>query len=1026
MSRRLVLYLFLPLLALLLLAGALYLFRLEIATAVLKSALAARGAEEPQLQVTELTLDHAAIEAIRLGEKGEIRIGHLGLKYDWRQLGEGRLEDIAIEDAVVRLDLTGEAPPLGSLQDLISAVTPEEQKEDDADDAREARSASPPLPPITFSGGRIEAQTPAGPMTLDASGIVELDKDDRMTVTAQIAGEGEPGHAEGQLEAELVDGRPVRLVADLALGDFTLPRVTARKAQLHIDFSEHTLAVDLDLETTEGSALFSLFAESAAPMMDLLPDLAGPPTLERLARLSITGQGALSLSGLTLPGVAEGVEADLVFDLALGDGTVKLYLPDPATLSARAIESTLLAEAGFPEDLRAAFVVPSRLRVDALEKGRPAVTLAKDPRGYLIESGLNADLESDQGPRIAGDLPGQVTLSEGGALLAALLETERLEVAQISLPDFTVGGGVFGGRLRYSEDTAEAAGSLTLAGLETPGYRIDTGSFDGAVRYGPGGYTAEGQLAASAASVVVGGMTLEAATLNLPVEFEGGSEAFDLRWSQPAQLTLGGLGDIPVKTAGGGIALTSERGALGVSWRDGISIRHDLTLSLDLGESEIAGIDTHSAPLQVDLKGETGDDGEYRLQASGSAETITLPGYSLRASGLSLDGSLEGDDGKITLKIARLSDLGDPQVYPPLAVTVDAMRSENGFLLAVYAAGTANRLKANATVRLDTETGNGSANFKLAPLLFVPGSLQPKDVLPLLSGLTKVQAEMRSEGKLAWNSRGLTQSSADIRLDNASMTTGAGRVEKLTTALQLTGLWPPVSAPSQELTAQSYETNGVTFTDLKATYRVVEGEGEFPESLPLLLIEHAEMRFGRGVFEVSEVLIDPLSDRQAATVDVEGLELKDLFDLADIEDVSGEGPMSGSVPIRIQGDDIVIEDGHLESTGPGVFRIRSAEAKAALQGAGDYVDLVLQALENFQYERLSIDLNKPADGNSVLQLKVLGSNPEVLDGHPFDINLNLETDLAPLLDALGAGQRLSEELMERIRKSRQGSNDSQE
>ena len=164
----------------------------------------------------------------------------------------------------------------------------------------------------------------------------------------------------------------------------------------------------------------------------------------------------------------------------------------------------------------------------------------------------------------------------------------------------------------------------------------------------------------------------------------------------------------------------------------------------------------------------------------------------------------------------------------------------------------------------------------------------------------------------------------------------------------------------------------------------------------------------------------------SAPVDVEGLELKDLFDLADIEDVSGEGPMSGSVPIRIQGDDIVIEDGHLESTGPGVFRIRSAEAKAALQGAGDYVDLVLQALENFQYERLSIDLNKPADGNSVLQLKVLGSNPEVLDGHPFDINLNLETDLAPLLDALGAGQRLSEELMERIRKSRQGSNDSQE
>lgn len=1024
MSRRLVLFLVLPLFLLLVLAGGVYLLRLEIATAVLKSELAARGADGPQLQVTELTLASATVEKIRLGEAGEIRIGRLGLKYDWRELGAGRLDDIAIDDAVIQLDFTGESPPLGSLQDLIASVTPEGQQ-DDGDGSDEVASATP-IPPITFTGGRIEAKTPEGPIVLDASGLVELGESGRMTVTAQVEGEGPPGRAQGQLEAELIDGRPTRLVADLTLTGFALPQVTAESAQLHLDFSERSLAIDLDLQTAEGSALLSLYGESGRPMMDLLPELTEEVSFARLTALDLTGQGALSLSGFTLPGTVDAADADLVFDLALGDGSAKLFLPDPATLSAQAIDSSLLAESGLPDALRTALAGPAELRVSALEAGQPALTLAEEDAGYRISSALSLALEADTGARLAGSFPGWIALSEKGHVTEARLKTEDLEITQLSVDELAVQGASYRGKLTYADAVARAEGTLTVTGLEVQGSRVDTASYAGTARYEAGRYSAEGRLAASAAEVSAGGFRLEKAVLDLPVDLQGSSTEARLQWQERAELLLGGLGDLPLKTADGGLALASERGALGFSWRDGFSIEHDLTLSLDLGDGEIAGVPTRSTPVTLDLEGGTGEDGSYRIAATGSADAITLPGYSLRASGLSLDGEIEGSEGKIRLRIARLADLGDPQIYPPVAVTVDATPTDSGFLLSVYASGAGDRLKANATVRLDTETGTGSASFKLAPLLFVPGSLQPADVLPLLSGLTEVQAEMRSEGKLAWNGRGLTGSGGQIRLDNASMTTGAGRVEKLTTAIELTSLWPPVSEPGQKLTAQSYETNGVTFTDLEATYRVVEGEGDFPDSLPLLLIEHAEMRFGRGLFEVSEVLIDPLSDRQVATVDVEGLELKDLFDLADIEDVTGEGPMSGSVPIRIQGGDIVIEDGHLESTGPGVFKIRSAEAKAALQGAGDYVDLVLQALENFQYERLSIELDKPADGNSVLQLKVLGSNPEVLDGHPFDINLNLETDLAPLLEALGAGQRLSEDLMERIRKQRQGRQNDQE
>ena len=1047
MSRRLTLLLLFSVL-LLLFAGGLLVFRLDLATILLKQQLEARGAKDPALQVTALSLDGATVEAIRLGEGDELRIGRLDLVYDWRQLGEGRLISLAIDDAVVKLDLTGGGPPLGSLQALVAALIPESQE------GESGEASGPPVPPITFTGGRIEALTSQGPLTLETTGILEVGEDERMEITARLSGEGPPGRAEGKVRAELVEGRPARVIADLTLSDFTLPRVTARTALLRIDLSEHALAIDLDLETEGGKALFAFFGESERPLLDLLSLFAEPAPFDTLGSQRLTGQGALTLEDFDLPGVVSDAQADLVFDLALTDGALALELPEPAEVSG-SLAAGALRQAGLPEDSLSVLLQPLNLQIARTAAASPPLILRRSDAGYELLADLKVALRNAIGSRLTAALKGELELSDHGALLSARFPEASLEAADLvaadqrlagagyqgSLvyrpdgihaeghltidgldgPEATLSSGIFAGRASYAPNDLSLEGKLHLEGLAAQGYALSSADYEGTAGLKNGEVSAKGRLTAKSETLSAGGTLLEDAELELPVDLQGTLEAATLNWDSPIRLSLGGLGGLPLKTARQGLIIVSERGQADLAWRPDFSIRHDLSLSIDLGNSEVGGVQINAAPLALSLEGDSGADGGYRLKVSGESDSFSLPAYQLRASGLTLDGAIEGQEGAITLKIARLTDQRDPQILPPLAVTVEARPSERGFVFAVSASGSGNRLKASAAARLDSENGSGSASFKLAPLLFIPGALQPAEVAPLLGGLSKVQAEMRSEGKLAWNRNGLTSSSGELRLDNASMTTGAGRVEGLTTAIELTSLWPPLSAPGQKLTAKSYTTSGVTFTDLEASYRLIEGEGPFPESLPLLLVEHAQLRFGRGRFEVSEVIIDPLSDRQTATVGVEGLELKDLFDLADIEDVSGEGPMSGSVPIRILGDDVVIEDGYLESTGPGVFRIRSAEAKAALQNAGDYVDLVLQALENFQYERLSIALNKPAEGNSVLQLKVLGSNPDVLDGHPFDINLNLETDLAPLLEALTAGQRLSEELMQRIRRQRQDS-----
>ena len=104
---------------------------------------------------------------------------------------------------------------------------------------------------------------------------------------------------------------------------------------------------------------------------------------------------------------------------------------------------------------------------------------------------------------------------------------------------------------------------------------------------------------------------------------------------------------------------------------------------------------------------------------------------------------------------------------------------------------------------------------------------------------------------------------------------------------------------------------------------------------------------------------------------------------------------------------IAIDSGALAALGGGLLRFKSEEAKQVLQSGGDQVALMLQALENFTYERLGVDIDKSLAGNARVTLRTLGHNPAVLKGRKFQINVNLETNLDKLLEAALQWYRLS-------------------
>ena len=141
-----------------------------------------------------------------------------------------------------------------------------------------------------------------------------------------------------------------------------------------------------------------------------------------------------------------------------------------------------------------------------------------------------------------------------------------------------------------------------------------------------------------------------------------------------------------------------------------------------------------------------------------------------------------------------------------------------------------------------------------------------------------------------------------------------------------------------------------------------------------------------------------------------------LFDLLAVEGLSGSGELSGSIPIRRNGDIVTVADARLEALGPGVLRFRSDAARQALASGGEYVDLVIQALEDFRYETLVLTGNLDQDGETTMRLEILGHNPEVLEGHPFQLNINLTGNSSQILEAVVLSRALIGEIMARARR----------
>lgn len=859
---------------------------------LLTAALRAKGVPAPRLTVSTVGWRAIGLADVSLGRAGEVTARRARLDYTLSGLLAGRLERVAVDGLTVALDLTGDAPLLGSLQPLLS-------------DGTGGGGNTAPLPPLALTDVRLDAQTSAGVVRASGDGQIQVtgEGDREADVTLREIAVGGKAVASGRLSVRLAAARADATVELRALAGGATATATASAENLQ---EAPRWRFDLSAEAQADAPLWAALA-LPAPQSGRVgitatgagqappPPRQPAPAIDRLARLltsQATGVIDLSIADVSLPERVLGLDTRARLTVTATAGAVALGLPEDATVAAGSVSPPFLQRLGLPGEIadRGSLGFTARLR--ALSADTPVATLSR------------AD------GAVAAALNGVLSLAVPQAIDLSLSLPVDLRVTPLRLQ----------GKLR-------APAELRLT---------------------------------------------------------------DARWGERAEL----LAPASLTVAAAEVARPGDAATGGES---------DYRLVLDTSALRLRlhpqGADAIEA--RIDAGRLTALPG--RLDFSGAR--IEVPSRQVAADGMS--GTLIRTDAetRATFTITNVRRTGADALIVPVTVTGQVRRDGNAWLGTATAEGPGGLGIIDAKGRHEGATGRGTAAVAVRRLVFKPGGLQPGTLAPALASLQAVSGDATGEVTLSWSAQGV-QGTGTVALRDIGFTSAQGRVDGLNLTLRLDRLMPPASPPGQTLSVRRLAP-GLPFDRLDVRFQIQ------PTDPPSLAIETGEVFFGSGRLAVTDLVIDPGARRQEVALRVQDLSLAELFAILGIDGLTGDGTLSGTIPMTFSDGTVVIADARLAASAPGTVRFRSEQAAKILAGQGESLDLVLRALEDFRYEELTVDLEKSADDVGRIKLGLLGKNPAVLEGYPFRFNISIEANTGKLITALTALYQVPNDLLRR-------------
>ena len=366
-----------------------------------------------------------------------------------------------------------------------------------------------------------------------------------------------------------------------------------------------------------------------------------------------------------------------------------------------------------------------------------------------------------------------------------------------------------------------------------------------------------------------------------------------------------------------------------------------------------------------------------------------------------------GDGASAKIAVDSLKSRRQPPVIQPLRLTGEAalVGTHLNFTLhaETEAAGAKGKLTMEIKGRHDRASDSGSASVAMSPAVFRAHGLQPADFFPAIEdALSDVSGAAAVSGTVRW--RGLDVApNIRIRLTDISVDSQAARLSRVNGDINLVSLWPPRTPPNQVLKGV-VEAGGLPPSDMTLQFHLLPAA---------LAVEALTADFSGGRISTSPFVIDPAEPQLDTTLTVDQLDLDKLFALIDIDGLGGTGRLDGHMQLRLAGGRVRISDGTLAASGPGVLHFKSDALPKEISAAGQPVQLALEALTDFHYDSLTMEIDQEPNGAGVILLRLRGRNPAVLDGRPFQFNIKFESNFDRLTDLALRSLTAAQELLRR-------------
>ncbi|SNX60761.1 Dicarboxylate transport [Nitrosomonas ureae] len=545
---------------------------------------------------------------------------------------------------------------------------------------------------------------------------------------------------------------------------------------------------------------------------------------------------------------------------------------------------------------------------------------------------------------------------------------------------------------------------------------IDHATLKGSVHRLSGSWNGELDLGVEGGKLIAGPTEIHQLSITLPMQIKFTSDDWRIGLRNSGQIALGKINtEYPLRFRDPPEFSIPQADLSVTGGQHGLALKHNIVvmpanLSVLVKSDKSAEIEANIHPGKITVTGEMDANRNYQGQLALSEASFDLPQSAIQFKNISailyLNDSEIGNAADFS--IGKLRHLASEPLFTDLSITGDVRNKAKQGKSTEYALSVTGGvpglqfLKIKGAHALDS--GNGALKAEVIPLNFLPDSLQPSVFSPVLAQLNNVSGQVSAIAQLKWSTKGVHSSRGALEMRNVSFTHETTKIKDLNIALNLNNLLTPASQPGQKITVKQIDF-GVPLENLLVSYHILD------TNPPQIALEKAQFFMMDGMISVAPVIIDPAAKYSDMLIRISNIDLESFFNLIKVDGLAGSGHLDGQVPLTIEEDQLTIRNGRLAAKAPGILHFQSQKASQWFASAGEEMNLLLQAMQDFHYTELSLTLDKSVAHDLVAQLSLLGNNPKVKEGQDFRLNIRLETDIDKILQKINYGYSLSHEIL---------------